>query len=90
MCCVTWAATPIAWPPPISACSYKDYAHGARQRSMTLDATELLRGFFLHVLPKGFVRICHFGLLANRFRHQILLLARRLLAVNIDPLPESA
>ena len=57
---------------------------------MTLDTTELLRGFFLHVLPKGFVRICHFGLLANRFRHQLLLLARRLLAVNIDPLPEPA
>jgi len=69
---------------------YKDYAHGAKQRSMTLDATEFLRRFFLHVLPKGFVRIRHFGLLANRFRHQILPLARRLLAVNADPLPESA
>jgi Putative transposase len=57
---------------------------------MTLDAPEFLRRFFLHVLPKGFVRIRHFGLLANRFRHQILPLARRLLAVNTDPLPESA
>ena len=69
---------------------YKDYAHGGRQRIMTLDAPEFLRRFFLHVLPKGFVRIRHFGLLANRFRHQILPLARRLLAVNTDPLPESA
>ena len=35
---------------------------------MTLTATEFLPRFFLHVLPKGFVRIRHFGFLANRFR----------------------
>jgi len=43
---------------------WKDYAHGGKQRKMTLTATEFLRRFFLHVLPKGFVRIRHFGLLA--------------------------
>ncbi|WP_342667469.1 transposase, partial [Edaphobacter aggregans] len=44
--------------------------------------------FFLHVLPKGFVRIRHFGLLSNRFRTQSLPLTRRLLArVGCDPLP---
>lgn len=67
---------------------WKDYAHGGKQRIMTLDATEFLRRFFLHVLPKGFVRIRHFGLLSNRFRSRSLLLARRLLARDgRDPLP---
>jgi len=58
----------------------KDYAHGSKLRIMTLDANEFLRRFFLHVLPKGFVRIRHFGLLSNRFRNQRLPLARTLLA----------
>jgi Putative transposase len=47
---------------------WKDYAHGGKQGKMTLAATEFLRRFFLHVLPRGFVRIRHFGFLANRFR----------------------
>jgi hypothetical protein len=64
---------------------WKDYAHGSQQRKMTLAATEFLRRFFLHVLPKGFVRIRHFGLLANRFRASRLQLCRQLLAS--DPLP---
>jgi hypothetical protein len=44
---------------------WKDYAHGNRLKTMTLPANELLRRFLLHVLPAGFVRIRHFGLLAN-------------------------
>jgi hypothetical protein len=40
---------------------WKDYAHGGKQGKMTLGAAEFLRRFFLHVLPKGFVRIRHFG-----------------------------
>jgi predicted Zn-ribbon and HTH transcriptional regulator len=59
---------------------WKDYAHGGKQGKMTLDATEFLRRFFLHVLPKGFVRIRHFGFLANRFRASHLALGRQLLA----------
>jgi len=47
---------------------------------MTLSATESLRRFFLHVLPRGFVRIRHFGFLANRFRAFRLALGRQLLA----------
>jgi hypothetical protein len=49
---------------------------------MTLDAAEFLRRFFLHVLPRGFVRIRHYGLLANRFRNQHLKLARALMALD--------
>jgi len=61
---------------------WKDYAHGSIPKDMTLAATEFLRRFFLHVLPKGFVRIRSFGFLANRFRTQSLLLCRQLLAVS--------
>jgi Putative transposase len=52
---------------------------------MTLGATEFLRRFFLHVLPKGFVRIRHFGFLANRFRASRLALGRQLLASKSTP-----
>src|SRR5713226_3878058 len=58
---------------------WKDYAHGCKQRKMTLMGTEFLRRFFLHVLPKGFVRIRHFGFLSNRFRADQLALSRQLL-----------
>ena len=61
---------------------WKDYAHGGAQKVMTLGSTEFLRRFFLHVLPKGFVRIRHFGFLTNRFRTQSLALCRQLLAVS--------
>jgi len=62
---------------------------------MPLDAVEFLRRFFLHVLPKGFVRIRHYGLLSNRFRKQLLPLARTLLPAQgheqlpLPPLPNS-
>ena len=59
---------------------WKDYAHGGKQRRMTLLGTEFLRRFFLHVLPKGFVRIRYFGFLANRFRAHCLPLCQQLLA----------
>ena len=58
---------------------WKNYARGGKQAQMTLTATEFLRRFFLHVLPKGFVRIRHFGFLANRFRASRLALGRQLL-----------
>jgi len=61
---------------------WKDYAHGSAQKIMTLAATEFLRRFFLHVLPKGFVRIRSFGFLANPFRTQALALCRQLLATS--------
>jgi hypothetical protein len=67
---------------------WKDYAHDSQTRQMTLMATEFLRRLFLHVLPKGFVRIRHFGFLGNRFRAARLKLWRQLLAT--DPLPPAA
>ena len=59
---------------------WKDYAHGSRARTMTLDGAEFLRRFLLHAVPRGFMRVRHFGLLANRVRARNLELCRRLLA----------
>lgn len=58
---------------------WKDYARGGRPGAMTLEATEFIRRFLLHVLPSGFVRIRYFGFLANRFRARNLALCRELL-----------
>ena len=58
---------------------WKDYAHGGKQKLMTLPADEFLRRFLLHVLPKGLVRIRHFGLFANRRRAAMLAVCRSLL-----------
>jgi hypothetical protein len=58
---------------------WKDYAHGNKQKKMTIAATVFLRRFFQHILPKGFVRIRHFGFLANRQRSALLKLCRDLL-----------
>ena len=55
---------------------YKDYAHGDRRRVMELPASEFLRRFALHVLPRGFNRIRHYGLLANRNKRTLLAAAR--------------
>jgi Putative transposase/Transposase zinc-binding domain len=59
---------------------WKDYAHPNRPRTMTLDGGEFLRRFLLHAVPRGFMRIRHFGLLANRVRAKNLATCRRLLA----------
>jgi hypothetical protein len=60
---------------------YKDYADDNRHKTMTLSAEEFLRRFVQHVLPRGFVKIRHYGLLANGQRAEKLPLCRRLLAV---------
>ena len=69
---------------------YKDSAHGNRKRAMTLEAPEFVRRLLLHGLPGGFVRIRHYGLLANRHRHEKLALCRRLLGPATAAQPESS
>ena len=64
---------------------WKDYRHGSQIRTLTLDVDEFLRRFLLHVLPKRFVRIRYFGLLAPRCRTHDLATCRTVLTV--APLP---
>lgn len=66
---------------------WKDYAHGRGQKTMTLKASEFIRRFLLHVLPTGFVRIRHFGFLANRVRRDKLARCRALLELETTPEP---
>jgi hypothetical protein len=56
---------------------YKDYAHGNRRKVLTLQTGEFIRRFLLHVLPRGFMRIRHYGLLANRTKRLKLSQARQ-------------
>jgi hypothetical protein len=58
---------------------WRDSAHNNEQKLLTLSLDEFLRRFLLHVLPKGFVRIRHFGLLAHRRRATTLPLCFQLL-----------
>ena len=65
---------------------YKDYQRGHRLRTQTLDAVEFLRRLMLHVPPRGFHRIRHFGFLANRVRQEKLAQCRTLLGHTTQPL----
>jgi hypothetical protein len=72
---------------------WRDYAHGGKQKVMTVPAEEFLRRYLLHVLPKGLVRIRHFGLFANRCRAASLERCRSLLGSEprLDPsVPEDS
>jgi len=74
---------------------YKDYADDHRSKTMSLPADEFLRRFLQHVLPRGFVKVRHYGLLAPRDRADRLALARRHLLVEsvrrpASPSPEPA
>jgi hypothetical protein len=68
---------------------YKDYARGNRHRHMSLAPLEFLRRFALHVLPRGFDRIRHYGILANRNKRALLAKARAALDAPAAAAPES-
>ena len=59
--------------------SYRDRKDGDRKKTMVLEAHEFIRRFLLHVLPQGFMRIRHFGFLANRSKKHLLPQCRKLL-----------
>ena len=69
------------------AFKYKDYRieGPARYKTMTLATDEFIRRFLIHVLPKGFHRIRHYGLLASGNRAANIAHARKLLAVPPRP-----
>jgi hypothetical protein len=66
---------------------WKDYVRSGRQSQMTLAAVEFIRRFLLHVLPGGFMKIRHYGFLANRARTTKRELCPRLLGVPAAPDP---
>jgi hypothetical protein len=70
---------------------WKDYRAKGRtkHKTMTLAPGEFIRRFLLHVLPSGFHRIRHYGLLANGHRREQIALARDLLAAP-QPTPDTA
>jgi hypothetical protein len=64
---------------------WRDSAHKSKKRVMRLAVEEFLRRFFLHVLPRGFVRIRHFGFFAHRRRGALLPLCFALLSQTAAP-----
>jgi hypothetical protein len=58
---------------------WKDYANDSKPSVMTLDATEFIRRFLMHVMPRSFVRIRYYGFMANRHRTKNLERCRQLL-----------
>lgn len=69
--------------------AYKDYADGNTRKTMSLPTVEFIRRFLLHILPKGFMRIRSFGILANRNKKDCLKLCRRLLNVRCNKTDKS-
>lgn len=65
--------------------AFRDRKDGNKRKTMSLPAEEFIRRFLLHSLPSGFVRIRHFGFLANRAKKHDLPLCRQLLG--LDPHP---
>jgi hypothetical protein len=70
--------------------AYKDYRQKGREKELTLSGEEFARRFVQHVLPRGFVRVRHYGLLANRGREAKLAVCRRLLLVKAVVVGEAA
>lgn len=64
---------------------YKDYADGSKQKTMVLSIVEFLRRFELHFLPRGYVKIRHYGYLQNHSKTKRLNAVRK--TMNLQPLP---
>lgn len=67
---------------------WRDYADGGKTKVLELPSPELIRRFLLHVLPPGFVRIRHFGLLANGHRKAKVQRCRELLKADPPAAPD--
>ena len=70
--------------------TYKDRKDAGRKKEMTLPGAEFTRCFLLHVVPRRFVRVRHYGLLANGVKARRLVQARSLLATPAPPEPSKA
>jgi hypothetical protein len=67
--------------------AYRNRRQGNRVQTITLDADEFIRRFLLHVLPRGFMRLRHYGFLANRHKAHTLRRCRELLGQPSEPPP---
>jgi hypothetical protein len=65
--------------------TYRDRQHGDQLQTLTLSAHAFIQRFLLHILPTGFVRIRHYGLLANRRKAEALRQCRQMLGQRTDP-----
>lgn len=70
--------------------TWKDYADGNREKTMTLSHYEFIRRFLMHVLPTGFVRIRYFGFLGQAVKKKKLQLCRMLLGVQGEEQDETS
>ena len=63
---------------------YKDYRNQGQIRLLKLGHHEFIRRFLLHSLPRGFVKIRHYGILANRKRQRVIEICKKILKPNIS------
>jgi hypothetical protein len=63
--------------------SYKDYKHASVKKEMTLDEMEFIRRFAMHILPKGFIRIRHYGILSSTSKTEYAVIIKE----QLPPLP---
>ena len=57
----------------------KDYKRNGEWKELTLDGVEFVRRFLMHVPPKGFVRIRHYGLISNHNKRKLIPICRNLI-----------
>ena len=57
---------------------WRDYKDGSKKKVMTVSAEEFIRRFLIHILPPGFMKIRHYGLLGNRNKNSKLLICKKL------------
>ena len=69
--------------------AYRDRKNGNVRKTMTLSGDEFARRFLLHVIPKGFVRVRHYGILANSAKRRLLPLCRKLLGAAALAAPQA-
>lgn len=62
---------------------WRDYRRGSAVKQMTLDASEFIRRFLLHVLPERLCKIRYYGILSNRNRRKMLLRCKTLLSIPV-------
>lgn len=70
--------------------AYKDYRHGSVQKEMKLDAIEFIRRFSMHILPKGFVRIRHYGILSSTGKETYAVIIKTQLPQAVQPPQQSS